>query len=450
MKKHLYISMIVVLLLALTPLSVFAADADEPLTVDLLAGQTNDIGDVKVWNDADNLYIQLISTQCMIETHVHVATSFDLIPQKNGNPIPGKFEYTKYHGCSMDYTYTIPLTWAYDTNLYIAVHAALGQEEVMVIYSDGNLNTMVTAGNVTDAVYPYAAVDAWEISGDPTDPTPSTWDNRLTYKDWAMADWVWESYRTVDPKVTQYVSFEHAFNVPGYPMGGKLHIATDNTYNASLNSAFVGEQTNYNNWYQVGAYDIFPVEGANVLQVIGSNYGSSSYTIDSNPAGLIYEAEITYIQSGESAWAAGYEFPGKNWATYFTYTVTEQLPELVETLTVSSDGTTVCTSAPLTSGENYQLKASGTFTYIGSVWADAEWYLLNGVIVKGDTEGSKPYVLDISIDGYSVNVDWGDYNPEHIYYHEMVGAGDPVCFSIYDSYSGDNNGALTVEVWLLP
>ena len=69
------------------------------------------------------------------------------------------------------------------------------------------------------------------------------------------------------------------------------------------------------------------------------------------------------------------------------------------------------------------------------------------MIVKGDTEGSKPYVLDLSIDGYSINRDWGDYNPEHIYYMEWTGTGDPVVFSIYDSAYSDNKGFLTVNIY---
>jgi hypothetical protein len=65
---------------------------------------------------------------------------------------------------------------------------------------------------------------------------------------------------------------------------------------------------------------------------------------------------------------------------------------------VSSDGTSVCSIVALESGQEYRLEASGTYTYNSAGdWADAEWYLKSGEIVKVDTEGSVPHVLDISI-----------------------------------------------------
>jgi len=52
--------------------------------------------------------------------------------------------------------------------------------------------------------------------------------------------------------------------------------------------------------------------------------GQSTGNDYNNPGGLIYEAEINYYVDGETAWGDGCEgisFPGKNWATYFSYTV---------------------------------------------------------------------------------------------------------------------------------
>ena len=123
-------------------------------------------------------------------------------------------------------------------------------------------------------------------------------------------------------------------------------------------------------------------------------------------------------------------------------------PIFVETITVPSDGSSVSSACSLESGATYLLEASGTFTYNSAGdWADAEWYLKNGVVVKGDTEGSKPYVLDISIDGYLINRDWGDYNALHVYTMLLDGTGSKIDFSIYDSYSGDNLGSLTVDIY---
>jgi hypothetical protein len=53
--------------------------------------------------------------------------------------------------------------------------------------------------------------------------------------------------------------------------------------------------------------------------------------VDSNPGGLIYEAEITYYADGETAWGDGDPFPGNNWGMYFTYTIQSVCPSIIET-----------------------------------------------------------------------------------------------------------------------
>lgn len=121
--------------------------------------------------------------------------------------------------------------------------------------------------------------------------------------------------------------------------------------------------------------------------------------------------------------------------------------KLVDTVDVSATTNTPAVSEVLKDSVNYKLRASGTFTYTGSQWADAEWYLKGSSVVKGDTEGSRPYVLDVSIDGYSQNTDWGTYNSDHVYVKDYVGAGAPVQFSIYDSAYTDNKGSIKVDIY---
>jgi hypothetical protein len=60
MKKLFHILIAATFLLALVPAAVSAHTEDDPLVVDLLAGQTEDIGDVEVWNDAENLYVKFV------------------------------------------------------------------------------------------------------------------------------------------------------------------------------------------------------------------------------------------------------------------------------------------------------------------------------------------------------------------------------------------------------
>ncbi|WP_455392597.1 vWA domain-containing protein [[Eubacterium] cellulosolvens] len=105
-----------------------------PFVTDLIAGGGNpksaiDVGEVIAWNDEDYLYIKYETTGdwYMTETHLHVAAdSIEGIPQKNGNPIPGKFDYNDEHDPAVqEYEYKIPWTWDAGTTLYIAAHAAV-------------------------------------------------------------------------------------------------------------------------------------------------------------------------------------------------------------------------------------------------------------------------------------------------------------------------------------
>ena len=74
---------------------------ENPFTTDLLAGQNIDVGEVQVWNDAENLYITYVIDSLgwyLTETHLHVACDESAIPQnKKGNPIPGHFDYSSEH-----------------------------------------------------------------------------------------------------------------------------------------------------------------------------------------------------------------------------------------------------------------------------------------------------------------------------------------------------------------
>ena len=107
MKKVAYFLVTLALLLALLPAMTTAHTEEDPLVVDLLAGQTEDIGDVKVWNDADNLYVQFvyIGSDCgFLEVHLQVdegAWDEDILTNK-GNPIPGQFERSHKPGFCFD------------------------------------------------------------------------------------------------------------------------------------------------------------------------------------------------------------------------------------------------------------------------------------------------------------------------------------------------------------
>jgi len=117
-------------------LSIASASAGlycgEPTVTPLIAGQKIDAGTVSVWNDIDYLYVKYETTGgwCLTETHLAVKENITYIPQKNGNPIPGQFEYsnTSLPVCTKNFMYTINMSKSgFDVNddLVIAAHAVV-------------------------------------------------------------------------------------------------------------------------------------------------------------------------------------------------------------------------------------------------------------------------------------------------------------------------------------
>ena len=127
--------------------------SNNPLTVDLLAGQHHEAGTVKVWNDTDNLYVKYSTEETgnedgwqMAQLHLAVADKLELIPttpsgENQGNPIPGRFPFKEEFVEELDteFVFQIPLdgtyphgprsgddySWEAGDYLFIAAHADL-------------------------------------------------------------------------------------------------------------------------------------------------------------------------------------------------------------------------------------------------------------------------------------------------------------------------------------
>ena len=97
----------------------------------LYADQEYRAGVLNVSKDDDYLYVEydLDDGIAMSETHLHIATSVESIPQNSGGPIPGQFGYGTDHDPEVDgYLYTIPWDDSWDCppeDLYIAAHAVV-------------------------------------------------------------------------------------------------------------------------------------------------------------------------------------------------------------------------------------------------------------------------------------------------------------------------------------
>ena len=132
MKKLAFPLIVVILLAALFPAMVAAAEPDRPQIAKLIAGKNLQVGEVWVWNDGEELHVKYRAFYndlgyCLSETHMHVADSLAAIPQKNGNPIPGQFDYKDEDlDCARVVEYVVPLNdWTPGTELFIAAHAVV-------------------------------------------------------------------------------------------------------------------------------------------------------------------------------------------------------------------------------------------------------------------------------------------------------------------------------------
>lgn len=132
MKRKTGILALIVLMLMVVPAFTFANGHPFGATItDLIANGGSpetaiDVGDVVVWNDTDNLYVQYIVTSpwCMTEIHLHIAESLEMVPQTmTNNPKPGQFGYQGIYECVQMSTMVIPLDDSICTNLVVAAHA---------------------------------------------------------------------------------------------------------------------------------------------------------------------------------------------------------------------------------------------------------------------------------------------------------------------------------------
>jgi len=354
---------------------------------DLYAGQDMLVGEVLVWDDGTQLCVKyqlsenaILDGWLIYETHWAVGDEPLDIPQKNGNPIPGKFPYGDddlggvkfYQECR---TFT-ELSVDCLNEIVIAAHAVIEKTECEVTVEAGSdffvsdIDTMVVAGNVGGAVYPENAVLAHK-PGDANSPYLPVWDTNLIPHTFdAAAEWIWESYLVVHPILGDVVTFERQFEVPGIPAGGTLYVAADNGFAVELNGVPLGNYNlfqyptldgltqpyvNTTDWWNVQQYDLAAnlQQGPNTLTIIGVNEYMNPDDVDKvgnfqmigdvyyNPGGVIFEFDVDWDEVeecttySETAWGAvdvGEEpFDGKNWATYFNYIVCscENVPEVI-------------------------------------------------------------------------------------------------------------------------
>jgi hypothetical protein len=315
----------------------------------LYAGQDWLVGEVLVKNSADQVCVKFVITDTdaiaegwgITETHVAIGDTLIDIPQKNGNPIPGQFfEKTVYEPAV---TETGWICLDHDGDAVIAAHAVVTLPEISHIETHDFCKTSGIEAMVGES----AATLAW---------VHPSWNANLTENLPATgAQWIWNSYRVTQPVTGEIVEFTHAFDIVGVPTVGSLKITADNAFEASVNGSVVGDSENLfgdwrssdltetyvaassvgvSSWATVRSFDVLGqlLAGSNSLDVTGVNEQLDGGTIDSNPAGVIYqlcvESEELVIDrpyDDETAWGGTNEFSGANWATYIEYETQEPI-----------------------------------------------------------------------------------------------------------------------------
>ncbi len=378
-------------------------------TVDLIAGQHIDVGDVVVQRVGDDLCVEyqlsaeaLAEGWSLTETHLAVAGDPADIPQKNGNPIPGQFPYgddalgvydgegnliggaDSYQECIS----LVALGLEADDEVFIAAHA--------VVMDMSCYETAIVYGITRDTATVYG-VDvltgtSWmefdtgnppaEGSATPNGLAYDAENGRFYYCDYYAPNtlYFWDTSQHVAGTLLGNVAdagfydgkyyyitgpppsddlYEVTFNADGTintqtkldDIAGGLHGWTFNGDIAVKDGVVYGwGLCSPGNKYEFFTYDLTtgdftsdtPSYQSSLQLAFGSDgtlYGHRSggagafYVIDTtngdvsmvtptpDPARLYTDCasgEIC-VPITETAWGAGLEFPGKNWATYFTY-----------------------------------------------------------------------------------------------------------------------------------
>ena len=364
-KKKIVLSIGVILILTsilgIAAAPVIAHTEDTPFVADLIAGGGNeksaiDVGDVLVWNDADFLYVKysLDDGWCLTETHLHVTTSLEEIPQtKKGNPIPGHFEYKEEHNGLISFTYEIPMSWGIDTKIYIAAHADVKRIIGFETPNMDDFSQTLPEQVIMSVQYSYEGAPSYfpvtTITGDPLTGEYEGWcvdtDNTISQGVDYTAN-VFSSYEMLLDGLVEYPENLDLVNwIINQDYVGKdstcCGVYTYGDVQRAIWTLIEDEQSDagLGLWSECRVDEVLSAADANgegfvpgcgdlvvVIIVPFGEYIDSQQIIIAQVSFIDVGLECTLIYGqSETAWGAheyGIEgFPGKNWATYFTYTI---------------------------------------------------------------------------------------------------------------------------------
>ena len=124
---------------------------------------------------------------------------------------------------------------------------------------------------------------------------------------------------------------------------------------------------------------------------------------------------------------------------------------LVDSFALPYTSATVTSTAVLANGTPYTIEVSGTFQ-IGCAAdcpADAEYYLFGGLPYNNTGLSNTDGVgTDVGARINGMSIDWGVYNPSHVYSILFVGLGSTIDMDYLDSNYPDNRGNfLSVNIY---
>jgi hypothetical protein len=351
MKKTLLLFFISAFLNTLS-VGAFAHTEDAPFVTDLIAGGGNFesailVGQVNVWNDDNYIYVKYLITNpdwCMTSTHLHIATSLEGIPQKKGNPPPGKFDYKMPHECSTEYTYAIEMTWPVGTELYIAAHADVCTMGGLSSHVDAfaemlpDTATMslitgmpvseflitITNGGILDGVY-----NGWCVDRD----NGIYLDGSILYDVYAVSSYEELPCDAIEyPENLDLVNWILNQDFVGKESPGGYGVYTASDVQLAIWTLIEDDLPSTYPQQQARADEIVSAAQANGEGYIPGCFDLMAVILFPFSEDICPNAQPVLIPivlpcvpaQCETAWANGFDFPGKNWALYFTYEIQQE------------------------------------------------------------------------------------------------------------------------------
>jgi hypothetical protein len=299
-------------------------------TVDLLADQSVDVGDVTIGNDSANLFITLVpaSGVCLKQDHLAVAASASQLPQtRTGNAIPGKFPYGRsFKVCAASDSYTVPLAsiagYVPGAVVYVAVHAEVslpGSDQRTTAWANGygfpgaNWSTFVNA-RLNPEVLTF---DEFTLVAGAEQPLPNgyggfDWNQAGVFRPNPPAQYGGYAVRST-PNLG-FIAEAGGFEVPGYPSPAgtpATATASDFTFIGAWFSAVYRNQLPIT----ITAYDDGAVVGTVTATV--DTFGPTWFAVDGANDGQRFESIDRIALSADDQSDSTSDYFGFDDFTYF-------------------------------------------------------------------------------------------------------------------------------------